>query len=112
MAEKNDANKDASKKKSGLTRKFGLAAGALVLAGGLTVGGAAAINGVNHEQATTADGASTLERTTISPVFEKQTFNTPDANYWCWSVASIPCPIPVDDGNKPVYNALKQQLKK
>jgi hypothetical protein len=108
----NDANKDNSPKKSGLLKKFGLVAGGLVLAGGAVVGTAAAVNGVDRRSAETPDHTATLRTTEIKPVFQKQVFDTPDAHYWCFTVANVKCPIPVDAQNQPTYNALKAQLKK
>ena len=115
MAEKNDAKKEDSTKKSGLAKKFALAVGAVLAGGALAVGGAIAVNGVDRGHATGADAqghAVTLRTTTIKPVFERQTFDTDHTHYWCWSVASIKCPIPVAEKDKPAYTALKQQIGK
>lgn len=112
-AKKKDQNK-GEKKKCSLKKKFAGVVGGVALAGGLVVGGAVAVNGVDRGTATGVNASgqtATLKTTAISPVFERQTYDTPTSHYWCWSVASIPCPIPVPDSDKPTYNALKLQIK-
>jgi hypothetical protein len=111
--EKKAENK-GEKKKCSLKKKFAGVVGGVALAGGLVVGGAVAVNGVDRGTATGVNSGgqtATLKTTEISPIFERQTYTTPTSHYWCWSVASIDCPIPIPEKEKPTYDALKLQIK-
>lgn len=111
----NESGKDGVKK-SGLGKKFAIAAGTLVLAAGVATGAAIGVNGIQKGTAEglAPSGPATLHTMTIKPVFERQTYDTPNSHYWCWSVASIKCPIPVSESDKPAYDQMKanQQYKK
>lgn len=105
---------DNKKNTSGFGKKFAAAVGILGLGAGLALGGAAAVNGVDRTKAegtTPAGHPASLRTFEIKPFIEWQKYESATSKAWCFSVASIKCPIPVVENEKPTYDALKNQPK-
>lgn len=98
-----------------LKKTFAAVTGGLFLSAALVTGAAAGINGVEHGNVTGTDSQghpTSLQTTTLRPVFEKQSFKVDGHEYWCFATVSLKCPIPVRAEHQPAYSDLKRQLKK